>query len=65
MKLEDGAPFHQLVRQGFQQRRKMLRKLIGEHDPVDAALTAVVAITTARAEELSLEQWIGVANRLR
>lgn len=63
--LETGAPFHQLVRQGFQQRRKMLRKLLGDRDRVDAALLAVAAPVTARAEELSLEQWIELANRLQ
>ena len=63
--LEPGAPFHQLVRQGFQQRRKMLRKLLGDRDRVDAALLAVAAPVTARAEELSLEQWIALANRLQ
>ena len=63
--LEPGAPFHELVRKGFQQRRKMLRKLLGDHDRVDAALQAVNALVTARAEELSLEQWIELANRLR
>ena len=61
--LTPGAPFHALVRQGFQQRRKMLRKLLGTHDRVDAALQAVQAPVTARAEELSLEQWIELANR--
>ncbi|MCG3150187.1 MAG: Ribosomal RNA small subunit methyltransferase A [Verrucomicrobiae bacterium] len=60
--LAPGAPFHQLVRQGFQQRRKMLRKLLGIADEV---LDGVGAVPTARAEELSLEQWIGVANALR
>lgn len=65
VKLEAGAPFHESVRHGFQQRRKMLRKLIGAHDRVDAALVAVGAVTTARAEELSLDQWIDVANALR
>lgn len=59
VKLAAGAPFHQIVRQGFQQRRKMLRKLIGA-SPED-----VGAAPTARAEELSLEQWIELANRLR
>jgi 16S rRNA (adenine1518-N6/adenine1519-N6)-dimethyltransferase len=63
--LAPGAPFHALVRQGFQQRRKMLRKLLGAHDRVDAALANVGAVPTARAEELSLEQWIGLANALR
>ena len=65
IKLEAGAPFHDLVRQGFQQRRKMLRKLLGDHERVDAALQAINLPVTARAEELSLEQWIELANRLR
>ena len=65
VKLEAGAPFHTLVRQGFQQRRKMLRKLIGDHDRVDAALQGINMPVTVRAEELSLEQWIELANLLR
>ena len=63
--LEPGAPFHELVRLGFQQRRKMLRKLIGNHDWVDANLQALNLPVTARAEELSLEQWITLANQHR
>ena len=62
VKLEPGAPFHALVRLGFQQRRKMLRKLIGNHDWVDTTLQAFNLPVTARAEELSLEQWISLAN---
>ena len=65
VKLEAGAPFHELVRKGFQQRRKMLRKLIGDHDRVDAALQTIKIPVTVRAEELSLEQWIELANLLR
>jgi len=63
--LAAGAPFHELVRHGFQQRRKMLRKLLGDRARVDAALLAVGATVTARAEELSLEQWIELANQLQ
>ena len=63
--LEPGSPLQQVDRLGFQQRRKMLRKLLGDRDRVDAALLAVAAPVTARAEELSLEQWIALANRLQ
>ena len=65
VQLEPGAPFHALVRLGFQQRRKMLRKLLGNHDWVDANLQALNLPVTARAEELSLEQWITLANQHR
>jgi len=65
VKLEPGAPFHELVRLGFQQRRKMLRKLLGNHDLVDTVLQSLGLPVTARAEELSLEQWIILANHHR
>jgi 16S rRNA (adenine1518-N6/adenine1519-N6)-dimethyltransferase len=62
VRLSPGAPFHQIVRQGFSQRRKMLRKLVaGAGD----ALTSLGLPATARGEELSLEQWIALANALR
>lgn len=64
VKLHNDAPFHALVRQGFSQRRKMLRKLLAGHGQVEAALEAAGASVTARAEELDLEQWITVANAL-
>lgn len=60
--LAPGAEFHRLVRLGFQQRRKMLRKLV---PGAAAVLPALGVPATARAEELSLEQWIGLANALR
>ena len=63
VQLEPGAPFHALVRLGFQQRRKMLRKLLGNHELVDATLPTLNLPVTARAEELSLEQWITLANQ--
>jgi 16S rRNA (adenine1518-N6/adenine1519-N6)-dimethyltransferase len=63
--LEPGAPFQHLVRLGFQQRRKMLHGLLGQPARVNAALSAIGAGPTARAEELSLDQWIALANALR
>ena len=59
--LEPGAEFHRLVRNGFQQRRKMLRKLV---PGAEAILPTLGLPATARAEELSLEQWIQLANAL-
>jgi len=56
------APFHTLVRQGFSQRRKMLRNLVTGSEAVLPTLGLPV---TARAEELSLEQWISLANTLK
>jgi len=59
-RLLPGAPFHELVRRGFSQRRKMLRNL---HDNA-AAFAAAGIPNTARAEELALDQWIALANAL-
>jgi len=64
MKLEKGAPFHEIVRLGFNQRRKMLRKLLAEYDGAAEAFHAAGISPTARAEELSIEQWITLANAL-
>src|SRR5207245_11648986 len=54
-----------LIRAGFSQRRKQLRKLVREHvndwDTVSRRLNIAV---NARAEELSLLQWIGLANSI-
>jgi 16S rRNA (adenine1518-N6/adenine1519-N6)-dimethyltransferase len=50
------------VKLGFSQRRKQLRKLIGSEIP--GCIEALVALglpETARAEELSLEQWCRLA----
>jgi len=59
VKLERGAPFHAIVRAGFGQRRKMLGKLLAEFGPLDEATAR------RRAEELSLEEWIKLANTFR
>ncbi len=55
--------FVALVRRGFSQRRKQLGKLLREYLPDwPRAAVEVGASMTARAEELSLEQWIALAN---
>jgi 16S rRNA (adenine1518-N6/adenine1519-N6)-dimethyltransferase len=56
VRLRAGAPFHDIVRAGFSHRRKMLGKLLEEFGAVDAA------IARRRAEELSLDEWIALAN---
>jgi 16S rRNA (adenine1518-N6/adenine1519-N6)-dimethyltransferase len=59
--------FVRLVKQGFSQRRKMLRKLLKAVRPeseVDAALAALGLPPTVRGEELSLEQWVALTRRL-
>jgi len=63
--LSPGAPFHDLVRQGFSQRRKMLRNHLTGFGELDRAFAAAGVPVTARAEELSLDQWITVANAVR
>jgi 16S rRNA (adenine1518-N6/adenine1519-N6)-dimethyltransferase len=58
--------FLALVRRGFSQRRKQVGKLLREYvaDWPQAA-TEIGATAQARAEELSLEQWIALANLVR
>ena len=62
----DHELFITLVRQGFSQRRKQLAKLLKEHlaDWPQAAEQMGAAVQ-ARAEELSLEQWIALTNFIR
>lgn len=64
-RLEPGAPFHELVRCAFRQRRKMLRGVLAGYDRIGEAFRLANVSPTARAEELSLEQWIALANALR
>ncbi len=63
--LRPDAPFRVIVRQGFSQRRKMLKKLLARQFDSDRAFTELGIPGKARAEELSLEQWIRLANVLR
>src|SRR5260370_35441556 len=60
----DHKTFHRLVRTGFSQRRKQLGKLIREDWPEWEGAPAALGLNTrARAEELSLPQWIQLTNR--
>ncbi len=62
----DEAMFATLVRQGFSQRRKQVGKLLRQHLPDwPAAAGKVGASAQARAEEISLPQWIALANLVR
>ena len=57
----DGALFRSLVKRGFSQRRKQLQKMLA----LDrwAEFSAKLGVTvTARAEELSLAQWVTLTN---
>ena len=59
----DAELFARLIRRGFSQRRKQLQKLLRED--VEDWTTAAAACDfepKARAEELSVEQWIALAN---
>ena len=59
----DGALFRKLVKQGFAQRRKQLRKNLADQLLDWPALCAHLGVLeTTRAEELSLEQWIALTN---
>jgi 16S rRNA (adenine1518-N6/adenine1519-N6)-dimethyltransferase len=64
VKLRAKTLFHDVVRAGFGQRRKMLHKLLAPFGDVDKAFAAASVTPTARAEELAVEQWIMLANAL-
>ncbi len=62
----DPETFFQIVRQGFSQRRKQLRNLLKNEVPEWEQATAAVGFDPrARAEELSLAQWISLSERSR
>jgi 16S rRNA (adenine1518-N6/adenine1519-N6)-dimethyltransferase len=55
--------FREIVKHGFSQRRKQLRKLLaGQIDDWESISKKIATPLTARAEELSLEQWTALAN---
>lgn len=61
----DHNTFARLVRRGFSQRRKQLGKLIREEAPAWEAIAVQLGLNPkARAEELSLQQWIALANQV-
>jgi 16S rRNA (adenine1518-N6/adenine1519-N6)-dimethyltransferase len=62
----DAETFLRVVRQGFSQRRKQLRNLLkGEVTQWSEAAAELGFDPRARAEELSLGQWIALSNRAR
>ena len=62
----DGDFFNRIVKQGFSQRRKQLRKMLAEYNLDWPATAGELGISeTARAEELNLEQWIRMATIIR
>ena len=62
----DAETFFRMVRRGFSQRRKQLRNLLKEEVPGwEKASSEVGFDARARAEELSLEQWIALSNFAR
>src|SRR5438552_2848821 len=61
----DYAAFRDIVKHGFSQRRKQLRKLLASNvDDWENISKKIAAPLTARAEELSLKQWIALANHI-
>jgi len=61
----DYDAFNELVRCGFSQRRKQLAKLLRENVPNWEEIARELHLNPqARAEELSLEQWIALTNRI-
>ncbi|MGA2176035.1 MAG: 16S rRNA (adenine(1518)-N(6)/adenine(1519)-N(6))-dimethyltransferase RsmA [Verrucomicrobiota bacterium] len=61
------APFTRIVKRGFSQRRKMMRKLLKEDFPEDRVLTAFQRLGLSpqiRAEEVSLEQFARLTQML-
>jgi 16S rRNA (adenine1518-N6/adenine1519-N6)-dimethyltransferase len=57
----DARRFDELIRRGFAQRRKQMGKQMPPHPPWEEACAMIGAAPAARAEELSLEQWVGLA----
>ena len=57
----DGALFTQLVKSGFSQRRKQMHKLLKLDSWAEFAAALGVPVT-ARAESLSLAQWVALTN---
>ncbi|GAA5482473.1 16S rRNA (adenine(1518)-N(6)/adenine(1519)-N(6))-dimethyltransferase RsmA [Haloferula sargassicola] len=54
----DARRFDELIRRGFSQRRKQVRKHLPESPPWEEVAAKLGVPETARAEELDLRQWI-------
>jgi 16S rRNA (adenine1518-N6/adenine1519-N6)-dimethyltransferase len=64
----DPIKFSELVKAGFSERRKQVRKLLGRYgdtEKIEEALRAVYLPLTARAEDISVSQWIRIVNTLQ
>jgi len=59
----DARRFDELIRRGFAQRRKQMGKQMPPQPAWEQVCGAVGASPAARAEELSLEQWVELARR--
>jgi 16S rRNA (adenine1518-N6/adenine1519-N6)-dimethyltransferase len=57
----DARRFDELIRRGFAQRRKQMGKQMPESPPWEEVCRLVGATPAARAEELSLDQWVELA----
>jgi 16S rRNA (adenine1518-N6/adenine1519-N6)-dimethyltransferase len=57
----DGALFRELVKRGFSQRRKQLNKMLRLERWAEISAKLRVPVT-ARAEDLSLAQWVALTN---
>lgn len=62
----DRTLFDRLVRQGFSQRRKQLKKLVAEEaaDPWEELTGEMGVAETVRGEDLELAQWVTLTNLL-
>jgi 16S rRNA (adenine1518-N6/adenine1519-N6)-dimethyltransferase len=64
----DPVQLAELVRAGFSKRRKQVRNVLSLRDNSEAVLEALNSVdlpATVRAEDISLEKWIKLANTLR
>ena len=64
----DAVKFAALVKAGFSERRKQVRKLLnrfGDSERTEMALLAAALPLTARAEDISIDQWIRILNFLQ
>ncbi len=62
--VHDRAALVRLVKQGFSQRRKQLRKMLGNPPFWDEFMKDLGLPETVRAETLSVDQWIELTRRL-
>jgi 16S rRNA (adenine1518-N6/adenine1519-N6)-dimethyltransferase len=64
----DATKFSELVKAGFSERRKQVRKLLGRYgdsEQIEGALLSVALPLTARAEDISIKQWIRIVSLLQ